>query len=148
MPCGYYRHPSSAACFPPPSGCRLRRFAGLRGASRGFAGRTLDRGKAFGRISRAPPFFIVFDWPNDAKKRRISSRDLGAQNLFLLSIEILAYYAVGSRLLSVNLPKIGLKSTKILTFFYFSPKSILLIRRPLDPPSVRRSNALCKESIR
>ena len=24
MPCGYYRHPSSAACFPAPSGGRLR----------------------------------------------------------------------------------------------------------------------------
>ena len=54
-----------------------------------------------------PPFFIVFFWPNDAKKRRISSRDLGAQNLFLLSIEIMAYYALGSTVVSVNLPKIG-----------------------------------------
>ena len=28
----YYRHPCSAACFPAPSGCRLRPFAELRGA--------------------------------------------------------------------------------------------------------------------
>ena len=27
----YYRHPSSAACFPAPSGCRLRPFVGNRG---------------------------------------------------------------------------------------------------------------------
>ena len=102
-------------------------------ASRGSPGRTLDRGKAFGRISRAPPFFIVFDWPNDAKKRRISSRDLGAQNLFLLSIEILAYYAVGSRLLSVNLPKIGLKFTKISTFFDFFAKIHTFNKTPPGP---------------
>ena len=133
MPRRYYRHPSSAACFPAPSGCRLRRFAGLRGASRGSPGRTLDRGKAFGRISRAPPFFIVFYWPNDAKKRRISSRDLGAQNLFLLSIEIMAYYAVGSRLLSVNLPKIGLKFTKISTFFDFFAKIHTFYKTPPGP---------------
>ena len=29
----YYRHPSSAACFPAPSGCHLRGFVGHRGAS-------------------------------------------------------------------------------------------------------------------
>ena len=33
MPCGYYRHPSSAACFPAPSGCRLRRLVALPQAS-------------------------------------------------------------------------------------------------------------------
>ena len=38
MPCGYYRHPSSAACFPAPSGCRLRRLPGLRRGSTGQAG--------------------------------------------------------------------------------------------------------------
>ena len=68
-------------------------------------------------LREPPPFFIVFDWPNEAKKRRISSRDLGAQNLFLLSIKILAYYALGSRLLSVNLPKIGRSISSFSTFF-------------------------------
>ena len=147
MPCGYYRHPSSAACFPAPSGCRLRGSPGLRGAARGERKIEVKHPGEFS--GPPPPFFIVFYWPNDAKKRRISSRDLGAQNLLLLSIEILAHYAVGSRLLSVNLPKIGRSISSFSTFFLnFSPKSILLTRRPPAPPSVRRSNALCKESIR
>ena len=47
MPCGYYRHPSSAACFPAPSGCRLH----------GSVGRTQDPGFKNGNFSRGPPFF-------------------------------------------------------------------------------------------
>ena len=35
MPCVYSRHPSSAACAPAPSGCRLRRFVAVRGDRRG-----------------------------------------------------------------------------------------------------------------
>ena len=89
--------------------------------------------KHSGEFRGPPPFFIVFYWPNEAKKRRISSRDLRAQNLFLLSIKILAYYALGSRLLSVNLPKIGLKFTKISTFFDFFAKIHTFNKTPPGP---------------
>ena len=82
----YYRHPSSAACFPAPSGSRLRRLVGHDRAWPGMAGRTLDRCKAFRTFARAPPKIA----PNlshgytendakSAKKSPIGKWDLGAQ---------------------------------------------------------------------
>ena len=54
MPCAYYRHPSSAACIPAPSGCRLRLKSGIRGRSgdQGFSLFILTRGTPFGRANR------------------------------------------------------------------------------------------------
>ena len=115
-----------------PRVSRLRAAAGYVD-HRGKPGRIPDPAFSNAGFARAPLFFIVFYWPNDAKKRRISSRDLGAQNLFLLSIEIMAYYAVGSRLLSVTLPKIGLKSTEISTFFDFFAKIHTFNKTPPGP---------------
>ena len=56
MPCVYYRHPSSAAWNPAPSGCRLRRSVGLRSGS---GQRTVDVAWLFRRISRGPLVFAI-----------------------------------------------------------------------------------------
>ena len=49
---------------------------------------------------------------------------------------------------SLPIPNLVYGYTRKCFFFRFSPKSTLFTRRPPAPPSVRRSNALCKESIR
>ena len=49
MPCGYYRHPGSAACSPGCAGWRLRRFAGACRANRAAVEiDVLSRGNIFG----------------------------------------------------------------------------------------------------
>ena len=83
MPCGYYHHPSSAACFPAPSGCRLRRLPGLRrgsaGARPGSTGQTgAPSMQATGRTFDPPesgPFILEFG----ATKIVILWCDLAAQ---------------------------------------------------------------------
>ena len=57
----YYRHPSSAACFPAPSGCHLRRLVG-------FAGRTLDPGFSNAIFARTPPKSRIWIRDSCAKK--------------------------------------------------------------------------------
>ena len=78
----YYRHPSSAACFPAPSGSRLRPLVGHGRAWPGIRG---NRGKALGRIFRGSPFFApnlshayTENSETSAKKGRVGSRDLAA----------------------------------------------------------------------
>ena len=63
MPCGYYRHPSSAACFPAPSGGRLRAF-GRQGTSAGKIDVIVWAG-----LSRRPPQNAKSLRPRQLKRR-------------------------------------------------------------------------------
>ena len=142
MPCGYYRHPSSAACFPAPSGCRSRGKSGSRGA------RDRIHGKHAGVLARRPPFsgLRIGEF---SEKRDLSVGDIWPpkSRFFIVRNKTLSGNGVQIVIgfFTQNWPQIR---RNFDFFLIFSPKSILFTRRPPAPPSVRRSNALCKESIR
>ena len=66
MPCAYYRHPSSAACFPAASGGRLRGSVGIGGA--GFAAGKIDV-IVWAGLSRRPPQNAKSLRPRQLKRR-------------------------------------------------------------------------------
>ena len=86
MPCVYYRHPSSAAWIPAPSGCRLRRSVGLESGIRGRAG-ALSVGATGGTFDPAEsgPLIVEFTKTeflsvDETWTPRVSSIDRGVEN--------------------------------------------------------------------
>ena len=67
LPCGYYRHPSSAACSLAPSGCRLRRFVGA------WPGEFLDQWFSSGVAWRGDPPNPWFSVAQMMRKSDLSS---------------------------------------------------------------------------
>ena len=141
----YYRHPSSAACFPAPSGCHLRGSVEPRGL-RGASAEILDFQMPI--FFGDPPKSLLPLGEFSEKKRPIGRRDLAAKiQVFIVPNKTLSGNGVQIVIVffTQNWPQIH---RNFDLFLIFSPKSILFTRRPPAPPSVRRSNALCKESIR
>ena len=122
MPCGYYRHPSSAACFPAPSGCRLRGKAGCWE-------QTENRGNKYGRFARGPPFsgLRIGEF---SEKRDLSVGEIWAPQI--------APTLRGKKnpitrwcppVLGLIHPKLASNSPKFRLFLIFSLKSILFTRK-------------------
>ena len=133
----YYRHPYSAACFPAPSGCRLRGKSRMRGRSA-----EIDR-KHSGEFFQGPPKSLQI-CPTDIPKmtQRVQKRVLSgneiwapkhAQSLYSERIHKEPYREMGSSFLYALAPKIGLKSTKISTFFDLFVKIHTFNKTPPGP---------------